>query len=98
MAAVLLLEADMRKRVAFRCVTAAALLMAAAAPVWAALEGKIDYSQAAAPEVDMDMITGSINPDGGSAPACGPVYVPRLVHERDGSIVGMAYELDGDDC
>lgn len=87
----------MGKRVAFRCV-AAALLMAAAAPVWAALEGRIDYSRSSAPEVDMDMITGSINPDGSSAAACGPVYVPKLVHERDGSIVGMTYELDGDDC
>ena len=33
-----------------------------------------------------------------SVPDCGPVYMPTLVHERDGSIIGMVYVLDGDDC
>jgi hypothetical protein len=98
LAAVLLLEANMRKRMAFRCVVAAALLMAAAAPVWAALEGVIDYADQTTPAVDVSTVTGSIDPAAMAAPECGPVYVPTLVHERDGSIVGMTYVLDGDNC
>jgi hypothetical protein len=86
----------MRNRMAFRCVAAAALLMAAAAPVWAALEGRIDYSRA--PDLDLSNITGSIDPAAAAAPDCGPVYSPTLVHEKDGTIVGVRYELDGDDC
>ncbi len=91
----------MRKRTVFRSVAAAALLVAAAAPVWAALEGDIDYSRPSATAVDLDTVTGSIdpaNPTAAAGPDCGPVYMPTLVHERDGSIVGMAYVLDGDDC
>ncbi|TCR78363.1 hypothetical protein EV561_11888 [Rhizobium sp. BK376] len=87
----------MHRRMAFRCVAAAALLMAAAAPVWAALEGVIDYSTQT-PEVDISTVTGSIDPAAAAAPDCEPVYAPKLVHERDGSIVGMTYELDGDNC
>ena len=84
----------MRKRMIFRGVAAAAFLMAAAAPVLAALEGTINFTPAAGPEIDMAAITSSVDkPDD-----CGPVYMPTLVHERDGSIVGMAYVLDGDNC
>lgn len=82
----------MKKRLVFRGLAAAAFLMAAAAPVWAALEGAIDFSNGPGPGVDMAAVTSSIGD------ACGPVYMPTIVHERDGSIVGMAYVADGDDC
>lgn len=88
----------MRKQVVLKSATAAILLMAAAAPVWAALEGDIDYSRPPDPKVDFDAVTGSIDPADTSEPDCGPVYMPTIVRERDGSIVGVAYVLDGDDC
>jgi hypothetical protein len=86
----------MKKRLILRGIVASALLMAAAAPVWAALEGGIDFSGQVRPDIDFSAVTASV---GGPSPQdCGPVYVPTLVHERDGSIVGMSYVLDGDDC
>jgi hypothetical protein len=86
----------MRNRVIFKGLAVTILLIAAAAPVGAALEGHMDYStQTAASGVDVSAVTGSIDT---SVPECGPVYMPTIVRERDGSIVGVAYVLDGDDC
>ena len=86
----------MKKRLILRGLASAVLLMAAAAPVWAALEGHIDFSgQTTDPGIDFSAVTASVN---GNDQECGPVYVPTLVHERDGSIVGMTYVLDGDNC
>ena len=87
----------MQKRMVTRCAMAAFLLLSAAAPVWAALEGRIDYSVSVAPGIDFDTV-GSIEPASYQEPDCGPVYAPSLVRERDGSIVGVKYILDGDDC
>lgn len=84
----------MQKRMVFRGLAATVFLMAAAAPVWAALEGAINFTPSAEPQIDMAAITSSID----KPEDCAPVYMPTLVHERDGSIVGMAYVLDGDDC
>lgn len=85
----------MWKRPVFKGLAVAALLISAAAPVCAALQGHINFSTRAIPDIDMSAVTGSI---GSNDAECGPVYVPTLVHERDGSIVGTAYVLDGDDC
>jgi hypothetical protein len=83
----------MPKRMIMRGLAAAALLCAASVPVMAAIEGKIDY----APQqmALADLAASSVDTSG---PDCGPAYMPTLVHERDGSIIGMVYVLDGDDC
>jgi hypothetical protein len=88
-------EAWMKKRLILRGFAITALLMAAAAPVCAALEGGIDFSGHARPGIDFSAVTASV---GGNGADCEPVYMPTLVHERDGSIVGMTYVLEGDDC
>ncbi|WP_146260164.1 hypothetical protein [Rhizobium tubonense] len=82
----------MPKRMVMRGLAAAVLLCAAAVPVMAALEGHINYAPQQMAQAD---ITGSIDT---SVPDCGPAYMPTLVHERDGSIIGMVYVLDGDNC
>jgi len=85
----------MRKGLVFRELAAVAFLTAAVAPVWGALEGRINFAGHDKPGIDMSAITSSID---GAGDSCGAVYMPTLVHERDGSIVGMAYVADGDDC
>lgn len=82
----------MPKRMIMRGLAAAALLCAAAVPVMAALEGSINYAPQHMARADMSASLDT------SVPDCGPAYMPTLVHERDGSIIGMVYVLDGDDC
>jgi hypothetical protein len=82
----------MPKRMMMRGLAAAVLLCAAAVPVMAAIEGQINYAPQQTALADLAVSIDT------SVPDCGPAYMPTLVHERDGSIVGMVYVLDGDDC
>lgn len=84
----------MKKRMTVRVAVATVLFISAAVPVWAALQGNIDYSRKITQPDPGTLI--SLNDT--SAQECGPVYVPKMVRERDGSIVGMAFVTDGDDC
>lgn len=92
--AIPMLEADMNRRMIVRAGVATMLFISAAVPVWAALEGNINYSKRSPLPDPATMV--SLNDT--TAPECGPVYVPKMVRERDGSIVGMTFVVDGDDC
>ena len=85
----------MKKRMMVRVAIATVLFVSAAVPVLAALEGNINYAKRNASQPDPAKMV-SLNDT--AAPECGPVYVPKMVRERDGSIVGMAFVVDGDDC
>lgn len=83
----------MKTRMMVRITVATVLFVSAAVPVWAALQGSINYARQDPHANKATMI--SLN---NAAPECGPVYVPKMVRERDGSIVGMTFVVDGDDC
>ena len=86
----------MRRRGLTSGLAAVLLLCAAAVPVLAALERDTEKEQVSRVQTAaLDQARNQSDPEN---PSCGPVYMPTLVHERDGSIVGMAYVLDGDDC
>lgn len=85
----------MKKRMIVRVAVATVLFVCAAVPVLAALQGNIDFSMQNGPKGQPATMV-SVNDTAG--PECGPVYVPKMVRERDGSIVGMTYVVDGDDC
>jgi hypothetical protein len=89
-----MLEAAMKTRMTVRVAVATVLFISAAVPVWAALQGNINYSKPVSQPDPATMV--SLNDT--SSQQCGPVYVPKMVRERDGSIVGMAFVVDGDDC
>lgn len=83
----------MKKRMIVRVTIATVLFISAAVPVLAALQGNINYSRRSQPAA-----ATLISLNDTAVPECGPVYVPKMVRERDGSIVGMTFVVDGDDC
>jgi hypothetical protein len=86
----------MKKRLVTRGIVAAALLVAATVPVWAALEHRLDRSEIQpVPTMQSNAVEQTLKQP---EEACGPVYVPTVLHERDGSIIGVVYVPDGDNC
>jgi hypothetical protein len=94
LSAIPMTEADMKKRMTMRVAVATVLFVSAAVPVWAALQGNINYTKKVSQSDPATLV--SLNDT--SAQECGPVYLPKMVRERDGSIVGMTFVVDGDDC
>ena len=84
----------MTKRMTVRVAVATVLFISAVVPVWAALQGTINYAKPASKVEPPTLV--SLNDT--SAPECGVVYAPKVIRERDGSIVGMTFVADGDDC